>query len=50
MHDEWPDEEASERVLEDPWEGIIDSSKIRRQLRFRPLYPSLYSARDSGAL
>jgi nucleoside-diphosphate-sugar epimerase len=36
--------------LDDPWESIIDSSKIRRLLGFRPIYPSMYSALDAGAL
>jgi nucleoside-diphosphate-sugar epimerase len=44
------DEDAGDRPLDDPWEGIIDSSKIRRQLGFRPIYPSVYSAMDAGAL
>lgn len=35
---------------DDPWESIIDSSKIRRMLGFRPIYPSMYSAADAGAL
>jgi nucleoside-diphosphate-sugar epimerase len=36
--------------LDDPWQSIIDSSKIRRLLGFRPIYPSLYSAVDALAL
>lgn len=36
--------------LDDPWQSIIDSSKIRRMLGFRPIYPSLYSAVDALAL
>lgn len=45
-----PDADAAERVLADPWQDIIDSSKIRRVLGFRLLYPSVYSAMDAGAL
>ncbi|MFL6160880.1 MAG: NAD-dependent epimerase/dehydratase family protein [Jatrophihabitantaceae bacterium] len=37
-------------ALDDPWESIIDSSKIRRLLGFRPIFPSMYSAADAGAL
>lgn len=45
-----PDPDAGERVLDDPWKDIIDSSKIRRVLGFRLIYPSVYSAIDAGAL
>lgn len=45
-----PDEDAHTRVLEDPWQDIIDSSKIRSMLGFRLIYPSVYAARDAGAL
>jgi nucleoside-diphosphate-sugar epimerase len=38
------------RSLEDPWEGIVDTAKIRRELGFRPIYPSLYAAQAAGAL
>jgi nucleoside-diphosphate-sugar epimerase len=40
----------ADRPLEDPWEGIVETSKIRRELGFRPIYPSVYAARDAGAL
>jgi nucleoside-diphosphate-sugar epimerase len=42
--------EAAERPLEDPWEGIVDTAKARRELGFRPIFPSLESARAAGAL
>jgi nucleoside-diphosphate-sugar epimerase len=45
-----PDSDAADRRLTDPWQDIIDSSKIRRMLGFRLLYPSVYSAMDAGAL
>lgn len=45
-----PDDDAHTRVLEDPWKDVIDSSKIRRVLGFRPIYPSVYAAKDAGAL
>ncbi|OHV20506.1 hypothetical protein BBK14_27735 [Parafrankia soli] len=45
-----PDPDAGQRVLDDPWKDIIDSSKIRRMLGFRLIYPSVYSAIDAGAL
>jgi nucleoside-diphosphate-sugar epimerase len=37
-------------TLDDPWEGVMDTSHARDQLGFRPIYPSVYSARDAGAL
>ncbi|WP_089206028.1 hypothetical protein [Streptosporangium subroseum] len=42
-------EGAAGRSLDDPWEGIADTSKIRRELGFRPVYPTVYTARDAGA-
>jgi nucleoside-diphosphate-sugar epimerase len=35
--------------LKNPWEGLVDTSKIRH-LGFRPLLPSVYEARDLGLL
>jgi nucleoside-diphosphate-sugar epimerase len=34
----------------DLWHGIVDTTRIRRELGFRPWYPSVWSARDAGAL
>ncbi|GIH19999.1 NAD-dependent epimerase/dehydratase family protein [Rugosimonospora africana] len=34
----------------DPWEGIVDIERIRRELGYRPIYPSVYAARAAGAL
>ncbi|CAL9448143.1 NAD-dependent epimerase/dehydratase family protein [Streptomyces sp. enrichment culture] len=34
----------------DPWHGIMSNRRIRRELGFRPLYPSVWTARDAGAL
>jgi nucleoside-diphosphate-sugar epimerase len=42
-------EGAAGRSLDDPWEGIADTSKIRRELGFRPIYPTVYTAKDAGA-
>ncbi|MBI1881722.1 MAG: NAD(P)-dependent oxidoreductase [Chloroflexi bacterium] len=36
--------------LDDPWEGIVDTARIRNELGFRPSYPSFQTARDAGAL
>ncbi|MDQ7902945.1 NAD(P)-dependent oxidoreductase [Phytohabitans sp. ZYX-F-186] len=47
---EEPDPEAATRRLDDPWEGIVDTCRIRTQLGYRPLYPTLYTAQAAGAL
>ncbi|MGW4567319.1 NAD-dependent epimerase/dehydratase family protein [Streptomyces sp. NPDC004561] len=38
------------RTDPDPWFGIMSNQRIRRDLGFRPLYPSVWTARDAGAL
>jgi nucleoside-diphosphate-sugar epimerase len=43
-------EDAADRPLDDPWEGIVDTARARAELGIRPLYPSVYTARDAGAL
>jgi nucleoside-diphosphate-sugar epimerase len=43
----FPDRPAGEADL---WHGIVDTTRIRRELGFRPWYPSVWSARDAGAL
>ncbi|NBD23028.1 NAD-dependent epimerase/dehydratase family protein [Paenibacillus glycinis] len=45
--------EVSSEALQqdfDPWHLIVDTSRIRDELHYRPIYPSFYSARDAGAL
>jgi nucleoside-diphosphate-sugar epimerase len=44
------DGDAAERPLDDPWEGIVDTERMRRELGVRPIYPSVHAARDAGAL
>ncbi|EPD59708.1 MULTISPECIES: NAD-dependent epimerase/dehydratase family protein [Streptomyces] len=34
----------------DPWFGILSNQRIRRELGFRPIYPSVWTALDAGAL
>jgi nucleoside-diphosphate-sugar epimerase len=43
----FPDRPAGEADL---WHGIVDTGRIRRELGFRPWYPSVWSARDASAL
>jgi nucleoside-diphosphate-sugar epimerase len=42
--------DAASRPLDDPWEGIVDTTRARTGLGIRPVYPSVYNARDAGAL
>lgn len=37
-------ENAMDNQVDDPWEGIVDTTKIKAELGFRPHYPSIYSA------
>jgi nucleoside-diphosphate-sugar epimerase len=43
-------QEAEAPPLDDPWEGIVDTARIRNELGFRPRYPSFQAARAAGAL
>lgn len=45
-----PDEDAATRPLDDPWEGIVETTRIRDELGFRPLYPSFHAAQEAGVL
>lgn len=36
--------------VDDPWEGIVDTSRIKAEMGFRPIYPSLRVAQESNAL
>ncbi|MFF5478243.1 NAD-dependent epimerase/dehydratase family protein [Streptomyces sp. NPDC012935] len=38
------------RADPDPWAAITSTERIRRELGYRPLFPSVYAARDAGAL
>ena len=43
----FPDSPAGDTDL---WHGMVDTTRIRQELGFRPWYPSVWSARDAGAL
>ncbi|MEC2344337.1 MULTISPECIES: NAD-dependent epimerase/dehydratase family protein [Paenibacillus] len=47
-HSEVPPEALQQDF--DPWDMIVDTTRIREELQYRPIYPSFYSARDAGAL
>ncbi len=46
---ELPDELYT-RTDPDPWLAIVSTERIRRELGYRPVYPSVYAARAAGAL
>ncbi|KUN28895.1 epimerase [Streptomyces antibioticus] len=43
-------EELHTRTDPDPWLVLMSTERIRRELGYRPVYPSVYAARDAGAL
>ncbi|ANP54933.1 nucleoside-diphosphate-sugar epimerase [Streptomyces griseochromogenes] len=42
--------ELYSRTDPDPWSGVMSTERIRRDLGFRPLFPTVWAARDAGAL
>ncbi|MEU6380173.1 NAD(P)-dependent oxidoreductase [Streptomyces sp. NPDC046909] len=42
--------ELQDRTDPDPWLVIMSTERIRRELGYRPVFPSVYAARDAGAL
>jgi hypothetical protein len=42
--------EVYERVDADPWHGVMSTARIRRELGYRPMFPSVHTARDAGVL
>jgi nucleoside-diphosphate-sugar epimerase len=42
--------EPGDGPLDDPWFGVVSTEKIRAELGFRPIYPTVWTARDAGAL
>lgn len=42
--------DTSNELISDPWEMMVSNFKIRRQLGYKPIYPTFYSAYDAGAL
>ncbi|MFD3559965.1 NAD-dependent epimerase/dehydratase family protein [Streptomyces sp. NPDC058686] len=43
-------QEAYDKVDTDPWSGVMSTGRIRRELGFRPFFPSVWTALDAGAL
>ncbi|MFI6942804.1 NAD-dependent epimerase/dehydratase family protein [Streptomyces sp. NPDC050418] len=42
--------EAYDKELTDAWAGIMSTARIRHELGYRPLFPSVWTAKDAGAL
>jgi hypothetical protein len=42
--------DAAVRPLDDFWQGIVDTTAARTILGFRPIFPTVYTARAAGAL
>ncbi|MFF3978018.1 NAD-dependent epimerase/dehydratase family protein [Streptomyces sp. NPDC001828] len=42
--------EAYDKELPDPWNGVLSTTRIRHELGYRPLIPSMWAARDAGVL
>lgn len=49
LHNSEVSSEARQQEF-DPWDMIVDTTRIRDELHYRPIYPSFYSARDAGTL
>ncbi|MYW65611.1 NAD(P)H-binding protein [Streptomyces sp. SID8379] len=42
--------EVYEKEVPDPWHSVMSTTRIRHELGYRPLFPSVWTARDAGAL
>ncbi|MFD8570457.1 NAD-dependent epimerase/dehydratase family protein [Streptomyces sp. NPDC059639] len=42
--------DSYEKETPDPWHAVLSTTRIRHELGYRPLYPSVWTARDAGAL
>ncbi|GAA2335262.1 NAD(P)-dependent oxidoreductase [Streptomyces kunmingensis] len=42
--------ELYDKVDPDPWRAVLSTTRIRHELGYRPFYPSVWVARDAGAL
>ncbi len=43
-------QETADGPLEDPWEGIVDTTRIKTELGFQPIYPSVRAAQTAKVL
>lgn len=42
--------EAYDKEVPDPWHSVMSTGRIRHELGFRPIFPSVWTARDAGVL
>lgn len=49
LHDRQISQDAQHQQF-NPWETVVDTTRIRNELNFRPIFPSFYAARDAGAI
>ncbi|MFG3252501.1 NAD-dependent epimerase/dehydratase family protein [Streptomyces sp. NPDC048172] len=42
--------EVYERETADPWHGVMSTARIRRELGYRPMVPSVWTAQEAGLL
>ncbi|RAV11512.1 NAD-dependent epimerase/dehydratase family protein [Paenibacillus contaminans] len=49
LHDNQISSEAQQQDF-NPWDMIVDTTRIRDELHYRPIFPSFYTARDAGAI
>ncbi|MEF2965899.1 NAD(P)-dependent oxidoreductase [Paenibacillus sp. M1] len=49
LHDNPISPEAQQQDF-NPWDMIVDTTRIRDELHYRPIFPSFYTARDAGAI
>ncbi|MFI7338027.1 NAD-dependent epimerase/dehydratase family protein [Streptomyces sp. NPDC050085] len=42
--------EAYEKEVPDAWHSVMSTARIRRELGFRPIFPSVWTALDAGVL
>ncbi len=43
-------QEATDKEAPDPWHSVMSTTRIRHELGYRPVIPSLWTARDVGVL
>ncbi|MFZ4450764.1 NAD-dependent epimerase/dehydratase family protein [Salibacterium aidingense] len=49
LHNSEISSEAQQQEF-NPWDMVVDTTRIRDELHFRPIFPSFYTAREAGAL
>ncbi|MBY8881187.1 NAD-dependent epimerase/dehydratase family protein [Actinacidiphila acidipaludis] len=50
VHDRPVPQEVYDRDAPDPWHSVMSTTRIRRELGYRPLVPSVWTAREAGLL